>query len=151
MAVGEILKEEGLVIEKFLVKANEDIEKGELCYDDGNGILAATKAAAGTSKVVMACEDHDYSEVSYHYISCVVKGFVIAQKVSGSGATSKLDKLTISATAGEVTKFAAGDVTATVNESTVEAANLVNLAIIGFATKASLDADVVQEMYLGGA
>lgn len=151
MAAGDILKEAGLVVEQFTVKSGEDIEKGELCYDDGNGLLAVTATAAAGAKVVMALEDHDYSEQTTHVISCVVRGFVVAQKVSGSGAAGKLEKLMISATAGEVTKFVAGDVTATVNESTVEAANLVNLGVVGFATKASLDADVVQEMYLGGA
>ncbi|MDT8782524.1 MAG: hypothetical protein IAX22_07785 [Candidatus Bathyarchaeota archaeon] len=153
MAAGDILKEADLVVEQFTVKASEDIEKGELCYDDGNGLLAATAAAAAGTKVVMALEAHDYSEVSTHVISCVVKGFVIAQKVSGSGAASKLDKITISGTAGEVTKFAKGTVSQanTFATATDQAAIDTNLEVIGFATKASLDADTVQEMYLGGA
>ena len=155
MAAGDILKESGLVVESFTIKASEDIEKGELCYDDGNGLLAATAAVAAVSKVVMALETRVYATDTTngagHVTQCVVKGIVIAQKVSGSGAASKLDKIMVSGTAGEVAKFVAGDVTATVNESTTEAANLVNLGVVGFATKASLAADVVQEMYLGGA
>ena len=39
MAAGDILKEAGLVVESFTVKANEDIEKGELVVNDGNGII----------------------------------------------------------------------------------------------------------------
>jgi hypothetical protein len=85
MAAGDILKEEGLVVEKFTVKNGEDIELGELCYDDGNGLLAASAAAAAGTKVVMALKAHDYSEETDHEITCVIRGFVEAQKVSGSG------------------------------------------------------------------
>ena len=47
MAAGDILKEALLVIEAFTVKSNEDIEKGEIVYNDGNGILAAPNTAVG--------------------------------------------------------------------------------------------------------
>ena len=158
MAAGDILKEEGLVVESFTVKANEDIEKGELCYDDGNGLLAATITAAVGCKVVMALENHDYSEETSHVISCVVKGFVESQKVSGSGAANKLDKLTISATAGEVTKLVAGDAPTggastyytTTIESGVQAAIDADAANIGFATEATANEDITQKMFLGG-
>src|SRR5512135_1250451 len=100
MAAGDIIKETGLVVEKFTVKSNEDIEKGELVVNDGNGILAATAALAVAGKVMMALEDHDYSEETSHEITCVVFGCVEAQKVSGSGAAKKGQKLMLSATAG---------------------------------------------------
>jgi hypothetical protein len=159
MAAGDILKTEGLVVEAFTVKANEDIELGELCYDDGNGLLAATAAAAVATKVVMALEDHDYSENTSHVISCVVKGFVEAQKVTGSGAANKLDKLMLSGTAGEVAKFVKGDIPSggastyftTTIESDVQTAVDTDIAVVGFATLASLAADTTQQMFLGGA
>ena len=153
MAAGDILKTAGLIVEGFTIKASEDIEKGELCYDDGNGLLAATATVAAITKCVMALETRVYAtdttNAHAHTVPCVVKGFVIAQKVSGSGAASKLDKLMISGTAGEVAKFVAGDVTGTVNQSTANAAALVNLNVVGFATKASASGDLVQEMYIG--
>jgi len=154
MAVGDILKEANLVVETFTIKASEDIEKGELCYDDGNGLLAATAAVGAITKCVMALETRVYvtdtTNGKAHTVPCVVKGYVIAQKVSGSGAANLLDKLMISGTTGEVAKFVVGDTTGTVNQSTVNAAALVNLDVVGFATKASASGDVVQEMFLGG-
>jgi hypothetical protein len=151
MAAGDILYESLLFVKKFKVKANEDIEKGELCYDDGNGILAATAAAAVTGKVVMALETHDYSEKTSHEIACVVRGFVEAQKVSGSGAANPLDKLTISATAGEVAKFVKGAVPVADTYATagMQTALETNLAVVGHAIEASMDADTTQKMFLG--
>jgi hypothetical protein len=131
MAVGDIIKTEGLVIEEVTVKANEDIEKGELVCNDGNGFLAATAALAAISKPYVALEDHDYSAASTHKIRVGVKGVFEVQKKANSGAVVKGNKLTISSDAGEVAVFAAADVTATVNETTVEAANLANLAAFG--------------------
>jgi hypothetical protein len=149
MAAGDILKEANLVIETFTVKANEDIELGELCVDDGNGILAATAALAVAGKVVMALEAHDYSEVTDHDIECVVVGYVEAQKVSGSGAARKGDKLMISATAGEVTKFVKGDAPATYVEADVQTALDTNAGVVGTAMNTTLDATVTQKMFLG--
>ena len=149
MAAGDILKEANLVIETFTVKANEDIEKGELCVDDGNGILAATASLAATGKVVMALETHDYSEETDHDIKCVVIGYVEAQKVSGSGAAQKGDKLMISATSGEVTKFVKGDAPATYVEADVQTALDSNLGVVGTAMAVSQDADTTQKMFLG--
>ena len=103
MATGDILKEEGLVVEKFTVKANEDIEKGEIVHNDGNGILAAPNTVEGP--FFMALEAHDYSEETDHEILCAVRGYVECQKVSGSGASKKGQWVEISATAGEVTLF----------------------------------------------
>ena len=74
MAAGGILKEQLLVIEEFTVKTNEDIEKGEIVYNDGNGILAAPNTAIGP--FMMALEAHDYSEETSHKVSCVVMGCV---------------------------------------------------------------------------
>ncbi|MCW4038413.1 MAG: hypothetical protein NWF13_06725 [Candidatus Bathyarchaeota archaeon] len=149
MTAGDILKEANLVIETFTVKANEDVEKGELCVDDGSGILAATAALAATGKVVMALEAHDYSEETDHDIKCVVIGYVEAQKVSGSGAARKGDKLMISATAGEVTKFVKGDAPATYVEADVQTALDSNLGVVGTSMAVSQDADTTQKMFLG--
>lgn len=157
MAAGDILKETGLIVEKFSVKENEDVELGELVVDDGNGVLPATKALAATGKVMMALKSHDYSEETTHTIECVVVGCVEALKVSGSGAARKGDKLTVSATAGQVTKFVkataptGGDTTyytAAIQAGVQEALD-ANLAVIGSAYEASLDADTTQKMWLG--
>ena len=102
MAAGDIVKEAGLVIEEFTVKANEDIEKGEIVYNDGNGILAADNTAKGPFFV--ALEDHDYSEAATHKVRCVVQGFVEVQKASGN-AIKKGQFVEVSATAGEVDIF----------------------------------------------
>lgn len=103
MGAGDILKEALLVIEEFTVKANEDIEKGEIVYNDGNGILAAPNTAKGP--FFMALEAHDYSEETTHKVRCVVRGCVECQKVSGSGGGKKGQYAEISATAGEIQIF----------------------------------------------
>ena len=131
MAVGDIIKLKEAVIEKVTVKASEDIELGEMVVDDGNGFLAATAALAALSKPYVALEAHDYSEESSHVISVGVKGVFEVQKTASNGAIFKGNKLTIGSTAGEVQVFAMADVTATVNESTVEAALLANQAAFG--------------------
>jgi len=99
MAAGDIIKEKGLIIEEFTVKANEDIEKGELVYNDGNGILAA---AAGKVPAFMALKDHDYSAETVHKVRCVVWGFVECQKIAAAGGGKKGQPVEVSATAGEV-------------------------------------------------
>ena len=103
MTAGDILKEQLLVVEEFTVKANEDIEKGEIVYNDGNGILAATNTAKGP--FMMAMQAHDYSAESTHKIRCVVSGCVEAQKISGSGGGKKGQFVEVSATAGELQLF----------------------------------------------
>jgi len=102
MTAGNIVKETGLIIEEFTVKANEDIEKGEAVYNDGNGILAATNTAKGPFYV--ALEDHDYSAETTHKVRCVVRGQVKVQKASGA-AVKKGQFVEISATVGEITVF----------------------------------------------
>jgi hypothetical protein len=150
-AIGDIIKLDGLIVDQFTVKASGDVTKGKLYCDDGSGggLVIATAALSVANKVVMALENHDYSEESTHIIAAVVKGNVACAKVSGSGLAAKGNKVTMSGTSGECMKFVAGDVTGTVNESTVEAALVVDLAVIGYATKTSTDAETVQEMFLG--
>jgi hypothetical protein len=153
MAVGDILKESGLVVENFTINTSQDIVKGSLYVDNGTGLIPATAALAAVSKVVMALETRVYATDTTnghpHTVPCVVRGFVVAAKVSGSGLAYKLQRLMISATAGAVTKFVVGDTTGTANQSTINAAALVNLNVVGYATKISTDAEVVQEMFLG--
>jgi hypothetical protein len=149
MAAGDILKEALLVVEEFTIKANEDIEKGELVIDDGAGIIAASAALAAAGKAMMALEAHDYSEETDHDINCVVVGYVEAQKVTGSGAARKGDKLMISATAGEVTKFVKADAPAAYAEATIQANYDLNIGVVGTAMATTLDATTTQKMLLG--
>ena len=102
MSAGDIVKESLLLVEEFTVKANEDIEKGEIVYNDGNGILAAPNTAKGPFFV--ALEDHDYSEETSHEIRCAVYGIVEVQKATGA-AIKKGQFVEISSTDGEVTVF----------------------------------------------
>ena len=148
MAAGDILKEQLLVVDTFTVKANEDIEKGELCIDDGAGIVAATAALAAEGKAVMALEAHDYSEESDHDIECVV-GYVDVQKVSGSGAARKGDKLMVSGTAGEVTKFVKADAPGAYAEATIQGNYDLNLGVVGTSMETTVDGDTTQKMLLG--
>ena len=160
MAVGDILKEQLLVVEKFTVKANEDIEKGEIVCDDGsgNGLVAATAALIKAGqKAMMALEAHDYSEESTHVITCVVMGKVTVQKIADSGGVNIGDKVMVSATSGEVTKFVKGDLptggvstyyTATI-ESNAQAAVDTNLGIIGTAAEVAADAATEVDIWLG--
>jgi len=159
MTAGDSLKSGLLVVWKMKVKSNEDIELGELVCDDGsgNGIVAATAVLAVTEKVMVALEAHDYSEKDYHYISCGVVGEFDIQKVSGSGAAKKSDKLTVSATAGECTKFTKGDApsggvstyyTSTI-ETNIQAAMDKNAAVIGVATEDTVNGDTTQKILLG--
>ncbi|MEM3677751.1 MAG: DUF2190 family protein [Candidatus Bathyarchaeia archaeon] len=102
MAAGEVAKEEGLVVEKFTVKANQDITKGKIVWNDGNGVLTAANTAKGPFFVPL--EDHVYSEASTHEVRCVVRGFVRVMKASGT-AIKKGQYVAISSTAGVVTLF----------------------------------------------
>jgi|GEM_PF-5111610 hypothetical protein len=131
MAVGDIIRTEGLMLMQVTVKANEDIELGEMVVDDGNGFLAATAALAALSKPMVALEAHDYSEASVHTITVGVKGVFEVQKTANNGAIRKGNKLTIDSTAGEVKVFSMADVTSTVNETNVENAMLANQAAFG--------------------
>ena len=99
MTAGDVLKEGLLVIEEFTVKADEDIEKGEAVYNDGNGILAASAGVKGPFMV--ALEAHDYSEETAHKVRCVVSGCVVVQKKSGN-AVKQGQYVEVSTTAGEL-------------------------------------------------
>ena len=103
MAAGSILKEALLVVEEFTVKANEDIEKGEIVYNDGNGILAGTNTAKGPFMV--ALEAHVYSEETAHKVRCGVSGCFEVQKVGVTGGGKKGQFVEISATDGEIQIF----------------------------------------------
>ena len=122
MTAGDILKEALLVIEEFTVKANEDVEKGEVVYNDGAGILAAPTTAKGPYYV--ALEDHDYSEETTHKVRCGVSGCFEVQKAAGT-AIPKGRYAEISATAGEITLFdySAGVFTDIVAETAEDAAS----------------------------
>ena len=147
MAAGSILKEQLLVIEEYTVKTNEDIEKGEIVYNDGNGILAAPNTATGP--FMMALEAHDYSEETSHTITCVLMGCVEAQKVSGSGGGKKGQAVMISATAGEVTLFVKGDAPASYAEADVQTALDTNIGIVGVLAEDAEDADTSAKIWLG--
>ena len=102
MAAGEIRKEALLVVEKVTVKNAEDIEKGEVILNDGNGFLAATNAA-DEEKLYIALEAHDYSAVSEHSIRALLMGCVSVQKVAG--VISEGDLVMMSSTTGAITKY----------------------------------------------
>ena len=147
MAAGKVIKEEGLVVEEFTVKANEDIEKGELVYNDGNEILAAPNTVTGP--VFMALEDHDYSEETTHKVRCVVKGAVEAQKVAGSGGGKKGQAVMISATAGEVTLYVDPDAPTAYAEADVQTALNRTLQRFGTLLADAADADTTAKIFLG--
>jgi hypothetical protein len=159
LTLGEIFNTQGLKKRKYTIKTNTDAVRGKLYCDDGSGggLVLATAALAVANKVVMANENHDYSEETEHEIDCIETGFVEVAKVAGSGAAAQGNKIMLSATAGEVTKFTAGDAPAggastyytTTIESGVQSALDVNAGAIGYATSASLDADTTQKMWLG--
>jgi len=147
MAAGDILKEEDLIIEEFTVKLNEDIEKGEVVYNDGNGILAAPNTVTGP--FYMALKDHDYSAESTHKVRCVVAGAVIAQKVSGSGGGKQGQGVMVSATAGEVTLFVDPDAPAAYAEADVQTALNRTLQRLGILLADAADADTTAKIWLG--
>ena len=147
MAAGGILKEQLLVIEELTVKANEDIEKGEIVYNDGNGILAAPNTAVGP--FMMALSDHDYSEETAHKVSCVVTGLVECQKVAAAGGGKKGQRVMVSATAGEVTLHVKGDAPASYVEADVQTALDANLRVVGTLQADAADADTTAKVWLG--
>jgi len=147
MTAGSILKEQLLVIEEFTVKSSEDIEKGEIVYNDGNGILAATNTAVGP--FLMALQDHDYSEETEHKVTCVVVGCVEVQKISGSGGGKKGQAVMVSSTAGEVTLFVKGDAPSSYSESTMQTTLDTNLGAVGVLAEEAADSDTTAKIWLG--
>lgn len=106
MTVGKALKETLLNVEQVTVKANEDIEKGEVIYNDGSSFLAMPNTVT-CCKAFIAMEAHVYSEETDHVIRAAQFGYMGVQKVAGV-AVVKGDKAMISSTAGEVTKWTCG-------------------------------------------
>jgi len=102
LAAGDILKNENLIVEVFTAKDSEDLELGEIVYNDGNGILAATSAAKGP--YFMAMEAHTYTTDSDHEIPCVVVGYCDVQ-AKPANALVEGRYVEMSTTAGEVTLF----------------------------------------------
>jgi len=147
VAAGSILKEQLLVIEEFTVKQDEDIERGEILYNDGNGVLAASSTAIGP--FMMSLVDHDYSEESSHRVSCVLMGCVEVQKVSGSGGGKKGQALMISSVDGEVTLFVKGDAPAAYDEASVQAALDTNMGVVGILAEDAADTDTTAKIWLG--
>lgn len=160
MAAGDILRESLCVIDKFTVKASEDIELGEIVCDDGsgNGLVAATAALIKAGqKAMVALEAHTYADESVHTISCGVFGKFDVQKVTGSGAANIGDKIMLSSTSGEVTKFVKGDLPAggastyytTTIETNAQTAIDTNLGIIGTSAEVTASGDTTQKIWLG--
>lgn len=146
MAAGDILKEAGLIIEEFTVKANEDIEKGEIVYNDGNGILAAPNTVSGP--YFMALAAHVYADETTHKVRCVVSGCVEVQKVAASGGGKVGQGMMISATAGEITLFTDPDVGATPTQASINAALKQNLSRLGVLLEDAADADTTAKIWL---
>jgi len=107
MAVGDVISEALLVVRKVTVKANEDIEAGEVIYNDGNGFLAAPNTVTA-SHLYVALEAHDYSAVSEHTIRAALTGHINVQKATGNTIYDG-DLVMISSTAGEVALYVKGD------------------------------------------
>jgi len=147
MAAGSVLKEQLLVVEEYTVKSGEDIEKGEIVYNDGDGILAAPNTAVGP--FMMALQSHDYSEETVHKVPCVLVGCVEAQKVSGSGGGKKGQAVMVSATAGEVTLWVKGDAPASYAEADVQTALDADARIVGTLAEDAADADTSARVWLG--
>ncbi len=148
MAAGDYLKTKDLEIETVTIKSGEDIEKGEFVCNDGSGWLAATAALAVISPPKVALAAHTYANETVHAIQIGVKGVFEAQKVSGSGAAKKGQKLMISATPGECTLFVKGDAGASPTQSTINAALDKNAGSFGEAYADSADADTTQKIRL---
>ena len=154
MTAGDILREALLVVEKVTVKSNEDIELGELIYNDGNGFLAMPNTATA-AKAYVALEAHDYSEVSYHDIRAAVIGKVTVQKVTG--AIKEGDIVCISTTDGAVTKFVKGDAPTggvstyytTTIETGVQTALDTNLTKVGTCAADAASGDATVDIWLG--
>jgi len=155
LVAGDILKEQLMVVEKVLVKSNEDIEKGEVCYNDGNGWLAAPNTLCGTKHGV-ALVAHDYSAVSYHYIQMLFFGLIVVQKISGT-AIKKGQYVTVGATAGEVTLFVCGDpptgssstyYTTTIEQGILDAME-DNLRYVGVCQQDAGSSDTVVAVWVG--
>jgi hypothetical protein len=146
MTEGDILKGQLLVVETFTVKADEDIELGEVVYSDGAGILAAPNTATGP--LFVALESHDYSEETSHEVECLVSGCVEAQKASGM-AIAKGQAVMVSATAGEVTLWVKGDAPATYAEADTQTALDADTRKVGVCQEDAASGDTTCKLWLG--
>lgn len=155
MTAGDIIRESLLVVEEVTVKTNEDIERGEVIYNDGNGFLAAA-AGIANAKLYVALEEHDYSEESTHTIDAALLGCVEVQKVTGT-AIKEGQKVMVGATAGEVNLFVKGDApaggastyyTATI-EAGVQTALDTNLGILGTCSADAASGDTTANVWVG--
>jgi predicted RecA/RadA family phage recombinase len=156
MTAGDILKGQLLVVETFTVKASEDIELGEVVYNDGNGVLAAPNTATGPFMV--ALEAHDYSEESSHEVECLVAGCVEVQKKTGT-AIEKGQAIMVSSDAGEVTLWVKGDAPTggasqyydSTIESGVQTALDTNIRRVGVCQEDAASDDTTVNVWLGVA
>lgn len=155
---GEIYLESLMRTKQFTVKADEDIERGELVCDDGsgNGLVAATAALAVQQKCYVALEAHDYSAESYHKIMVIEVGYVVVQKATGT-AIKEGNKLVVSSTAGEITVFTKGDAPTggvstyytTTIETNIQAAIDDNAGVIATAQEDAASATTTIRILLG--
>jgi len=109
MAVGDILKEQNLVVEVLPVKSGEDIEKGEICIVNSGAVAAAS---TDVGPYYMACDAFvaaTYSAGGYTdpvraagNLRFVKQGYVEVQASLAGGAVEKGDYLEVSSTVGEV-------------------------------------------------
>ncbi len=156
MTAGDILKGQLLVVESYTVKASEDIEIGEVVYNDGNGILAAPNTVSGPFMV--ALEAHDYSEESSHEVECLLAGCVEVQKKTGT-AIKKGQAVAVSSDAGEVTLWVKGDAPAggasqyydSSIESGVQTALDANIHRVGVCQEDAASADTTAKIWMGVA
>ncbi len=146
MTAGDILKGQLLVVETFTVKADEDIELGEVVYSDGTGILAAPNTAAGP--LFVALESHDYSEETSHEVECLVAGCVEVQKATGT-AIAKGQAVMVSGTAGEVALWVKGDVPASYAEGDAQTALDANIRRVGVCQTDAASGDTTCRLWLG--
>jgi hypothetical protein len=156
LTAGDILKGQLLVVESYTVKASEDIELGEVVYNDGNGILAAPNTVTGPFMV--ALEAHDYSEESSHEVECLLAGCVEVQKKTGT-AIKKGQAVAVSSDAGEVTLWVKGDAPVggasqyydSSIESGVQTALDANTHRVGVCQEDAASADTTAKIWLGVA
>ena len=155
MTLGAVNREQLLVVEEVTVKASEDIEKGELIYNDGSGFLAMPNTVVN-AKAYVALEDHDYSEKASHTITAALVGCVTVQKKTGT-AVKKGQRLMVSSDVGEVTLFAKGDAPTggastyytTAIEDGVQAALDTDIRIVGTCAADAVSDDTECKAWIG--
>lgn len=155
MAAGDILRESLLVVESVTVKTSEDIERGEVIYNDGNGFLAAP-AGIANAKLYVALEEHDYSEESTHVIDACLMGKVVVQKVTGT-AIKEGQRVMVGATSGEINLFIKGDAPAgtastyftTAIESGLQTAIDTDIGILGTCADDAGSSDTTANIWVG--